>query len=395
MVRRLHFRLSPTFRLWLAVGWLGIVIVDAPAQQRCRDLGLEIGVLPPGRWNAITDVAGVRVGHATLIDGDSVRTGVTAILPHGGNVFQEKVPAAIFVGNGFGKLTGITQVRELGNLETPIVLTNTLSVPAAMEGVIDYVLGLPGNEQVRSVNAVVGETNDGRLNDIRARHVNPRHVRQAIASAASGEVAEGSVGAGTGTVCFGFKGGIGTSSRVVADPDGGYVVGVLVQSNFGGILRVNGAVVGPSLQRAISDNGRADTADPPDADGSCIIVVATDAPLEPRNLQRLAARAMLGLARTGGVAANGSGDYVIAFSTDPRARVAHVGSGRTDQSVTLRNEAMSPLFLAVVEATEEAILNSLLMAESMSGYRGRQVDAIPVKGLLRLLREFRVISDQR
>lgn len=400
VVRRLHFRLSPTFRLWLAVGWLGIVIVDAPAQQRCRDLGLEIGVLAPGRWNAITDVAGVRVGHTTLIDGDSVRTGVTAILPHGGNVFQEKVPAAIFVGNGFGKLTGITQVRELGNLETPIVLTNTLSVPAAMEGVIDYVLGLPGNEQVRSVNAVVGETNDGRLNDIRARHVKPRHVRQAIASAASGEVAEGSVGAGTGTVCFGFKGGIGTSSRVVAESDGGYVVGVLVQSNFGGILRVNGAAVGPSLQRVVAGEGRTETTnpaseiDPPDADGSCMIVVATDAPLEPRNLQRLAARAMLGLARTGGVAANGSGDYVIAFSTDPRVRVAHAGSGRTDQPVTLRNEAMSPLFLAVVEATEEAILNSLLMAESMDGYRGRRVEAIPVKGLLRLLREYRAIADR-
>ncbi len=354
---------------------------------RVRDFGIAPGVLPPGPLNAITDVAGVRVGHLTLIEGDSVRTGVTAILPHEGNVFQQKVPAAIYVGNGFGKLAGYTQVKELGSLETPIILTNTLSVPVAVKALIDYTLALPGNEDVRSVNAVVGETNDGRLNDIRAQHVRPEHVHQAIARARSGPVAEGNVGAGTGTVCFGWKGGIGTSSRKLPDEAGGYTVGVLVQTNFGGVLHIAGLPVGPALGRYYMRH-LLESSDSSD-DGSCMIVVATDAPLDAHQLERLAKRAMLGLARTGGIASNGSGDYVIAFSTAPDLRIPHQPASPLLPRTVLHSDFLSPLFLATIEATEEAILNSLFMAETMSGYRARTIEALPIEPVLELWRQSR------
>lgn len=348
--------------------------IDSAKSQtlRLRDLGITPGVLPTGQLNAITDVTGVRVGQVTLIKGDSIRTGVTAILPHEGNIFQEKVPAAIYIGNGFGKLMGISQVQELGNIEAPIVLTNTLSVPTAANAVIDYVLALPGNEDVRSVNPVVGETNDGYLNDIRGRHVKATDVLEAIQKASSGPVEEGNVGAGTGTICFGWKGGIGTSSRQLPENLGGYTVGVLVQSNFGGVLTVDGRPVGKNsgkfyLSEKLNDPG----------DGSCMIVVATDAPLDARNLERLAKRAMLGLARTGGIATNGSGDYVIAFSTAEELRVPYNPETPFTEGKVLHNDSMSPLFLACVEATEEAILNSLVAAQTMAGFKGRKVEALP------------------
>lgn len=339
---------------------------------RLRHLGISPGVLPTGPLNAITDVEGVRVGQLTLIEGDSIRTGVTAILPHGGNIFQEKVPAAIYIGNGFGKLMGISQVQELGNIETPIVLTNTLSVPTAASAIIDYILALPGNEDVRSVNPVVGETNDGFLNDIRGRHVKVNHVLEAIQKAQTGPVQEGNVGAGTGTVCFGWKGGIGTSSRKLPDNLGGYTVGVLVQSNFGGVLTVDGRPIGKASGRYYLSNHLNDP-----SDGSCMIVVATDAPLDARNLERLASRAMLGLARTGGIATNGSGDYVIAFSTAKELRVPHNPETPFTEGKVLHNDSMSPLFLACVEATEEAILNSLVAAQTLTGYKGHKVEALP------------------
>ncbi|MCS6974302.1 MAG: P1 family peptidase [Cyclobacteriaceae bacterium] len=356
------------------------------AQQRIRDTGVKIGVLSPGKLNAITDVAGVRVGHTTLIEGNNIRTGVTAILAHGGNIFQEKVPAAVFVGNGFGKLAGSTQVEELGNLETPIILTNTLSVAAAIDAVIEYTIGLPGNENVQSVNAVVGETNDGYLNDIRGRHVKKEHVLQAIQLAKAGPVQEGNAGAGTGTVCFGFKGGIGTASRVLPASLGGYTVGVLVQTNFGGVLTIDGAPVGEELGKFyLRDELNKQ------ADGSCMIVVATDAPLDARNLRRLAQRAIFGLARTGGIAANGSGDYVIAFSTHPSVRIRHQQTGPVDSVELLRNDHVSPLFMAAIEATEEAILNSLWAAETMTGKENRVVEALPKQRVLQILQKFGVI----
>ena len=350
------------------------------AQDRPRDLGLVIGVLPTGPLNAITDVKGVLVGHKTRIRGKSIRTGVTAILPYSGNIFQNKVPAAIFLGNGFGKLAGYSQVEELGNLETPIVLTNTLSVPTAVDALIDYTLNLAGNENVRSVNGVVGETNDGRLNDIRGRHIRKRDVLDAIQDAAGGKVAEGNVGAGTGTVCFGFKGGIGTASRKLPAGLGGYTIGVLVQSNFGGVLSINGSPIGQELgQYYYKDHIEGS------ADGSCMIVVATDAPLDSRNLKRLAKRAMLGLARTGGIASNGSGDYVIAFSTAEDLRIPYSTKNTTLQQEVLHNDRMSPLFLATIEATEEAIINSLFAAETMTG-SGHTVEALPVERVLSLMR---------
>lgn len=368
---------------------LSVVLVQhsVEAQIRARDLGITIGVLPTGKLNAITDVAGVRVGHTTLITGGSVRTGVTAILPHDGNVFQEKVPAAIFVGNGFGKLAGSTQVKELGNIETPVILTNTLSVAAGVEGVIEYTLSQKGNENVQSVNAVVGETNDGYLNDIRSRHVTRQHVLDAIASASGGRVKEGNVGAGTGTVCFGFKGGIGTSSRVLPKSMGGYTVGVLVQTNFGGVLQIDGAPVGEELKKfylrdQLSGN----------ADGSCMIVLATDAPLDARNLERLAQRAIMGLAKTGGIGSNGSGDYVISFSTAAQVRVRHDKSTLLDSAVFLRNDAMSPLFMAAIEATEEAIINALFAAETMTGKEGRKVEALPREDVVMILRKYGVVK---
>ncbi|MCK6618276.1 MAG: P1 family peptidase [Cyclobacteriaceae bacterium] len=366
---------------------LAAALAETSGQIRARDLGITIGVLPTGKFNAITDVAGVQVGHTTLIEGSSIRTGVTAILPHSENIFQEKVPAAIFVGNGFGKLTGSTQVKELGNMETPIILTNTLSVSASMEAVIDYTLRQNGNENVQSVNAVVGETNDGYLNDIRGRHITRQHVLDAIAVASAGPVKEGNVGAGTGTVCFGFKGGIGTSSRVLPENLGSYTVGVLVQTNFGGVLQIDGAPVGEELKKFYLKDQLTEK-----ADGSCMIIVATDAPLDARNLERLAQRAMMGLAKTGGIGSNGSGDYVISFSTNPRVRIKHEKAGLSDTTVYVRNDAMSPLFMATIEATEEAIINSLFAAERMTGKDGRKVEALPRQEVLAILRKYGVVN---
>jgi D-aminopeptidase len=354
--------------------------------KTARELGLEIGVMATGKWNAITDVTGVKVGHHTLVQGDSVRTGVTVILPHGGNLFQEKVPAAIFVGNGFGKLAGSTQVMELGNLETPIALTNTLSVPVAMQALVNYTLRQNGNESVQSVNALVGETNDGWLNDIRGMHLKEEHVWKAIASADSGKVVQGAVGAGTGTVCFNFKGGIGTSSRTLPASLGGYTVGVLVQTNFGGVLQVDGIPVGEIWNQFSFSNHLQNR-----VDGSCMIVVATDAPIDARNLERLAKRAFMGLAKTGGIASNGSGDYVIAFSTFKGNRISHTAANPVQTIQNLGNEGMSPLFMAAIEATEEAILNSLFMAITVKGYKGRTISSIPLLKLQELLKTYHKI----
>lgn len=366
------------------------LVTDIFGQKRARELGIAPGVLRTGPNNAITDVAGVRVGHVTLKEGDGVRTGVTAIVPHPGNIFQEKVPAAVFVGNAFGKLAGSTQVEELGNLETPIILTNTLNVAEGIAGAVEWTLAQPGNERVASVNAVVGETNDGTLNDIRGRHVTKAHVIEAIRSAKDGKVEEGAVGAGTGTVCFGFKGGIGTSSRQLPPGLGGYLVGVLVQTNFGGILDINGAPVGQELGKYyLKDNLNYSP------DGSCMIVVATDAPLDARNLRRLAARAMLGLGKTGSPSSNGSGEFVVAFSTAAEARVPMNPEGRILRPPVLHNEAVSPLFQAVKEATEEAVYNSLFMAQTTTGYRGHKVEAIPVDKVLEICRRHQVLQEPK
>ena len=367
---------------WIHILLCLILSNMAPAlsqDKRIRDYGIELGVLPTGPENAITDVPGVQVGHTTLVIGDSIRTGVTAILPHDGNLFQEKVPAAIYIGNGFGKLAGYSQVEELGNIETPIVLTNTLGVPRAMDALISYTLAMSGNEQVRSVNAVVGETNDGFLNDIRGRHVKEEHVIAAIENARSGKVAEGNVGAGTGTVAFGYKGGIGTASRIIPGKSGGYTVGVLVQANFGGILTLNGINLAKELDR-IPESYKEDT------DGSCMMVVMTNAPLDTRNLKRLAKRCMLGLARTGGIASNGSGDYVIAVSTAEKSRVQYTPERVASEIATVHNDHMSPLFLAAVEATEEAIWNALFCAEDMTGMEGRKVEALPENKVLEIVK---------
>ena len=359
-----------------------LVATNLNAQnKRVRDYGIEIGILKPGKHNAITDVAGVKVGHTTLVKGDNIRTGVTAILPHSGNIFQQKVPAAIYLGNGFGKLAGYSQVKELGNIETPIVLTNTLGVPTAANALISYTLANKENQNVYSVNPVVGETNDGWLNDIRGRHVKEQHVLDAIKNAADGPVTEGSVGAGTGTIAFQYKGGIGTSSRVIPEQLGGYTVGVLVQTNFGGVFELNGVPVAKEL-----DNyPRLFTYD---VDGSCMIVVMTDAPLDARNLERLAKRAMLGLAKTGGVASNGSGDYVIAVSTAASLRIPYTSSSPFYDQKVLSNDAITPLFLAVIEATEEAILNSLFAATTTKGRAGHEIKALPVDKVLKLMDEY-------
>lgn len=363
------------------------ISIQIQAQQRIRELGIEIGVMAPGAQNSITDVKGVKVGHTTLKKGDSVNTGATAILAHGGNIFQQKVPAAIYVGNGFGKLAGSTQVNELGNLETPIILTNTLSVATAMNAVIDYTLNLPGNEGVASVNALVGETNDGFLNDIRGRYLSEADVLEAINSASETEVGEGNIGAGTGTVAFGYKGGLGTSSRKLPENMGGYTIGVLVQSNFGGVLQIAGVPVGKEFQQfSFSDKLLNNT------DGSCMIVVATDAPLDHRNLERLAKRAFLGIAKTGGIVSNGSGDYVIAFSTAKKLRIPYRTKEDLQKTEIVPNDLMSPLFMAAIEATEEAILNSMFMAESTRGYRGT-IDALPMEKVLEVLREFGVLRE--
>lgn len=364
-----------------------VLSLQAQEKKRARDFGIRIGVLSPGRYNAITDVQGVRVGHSTVIQGESVRTGVTAILPHSGNIFQEKVPAAVYVGNGFGKLMGSTQIQELGNLETPVILTNTLSVSTAADALVEFVLNQKGNENVQSVNAVVGETNDGWLNDIRGRHVTRAHVLEAIEKAADGAVPEGNVGAGTGTVCFGLKGGIGTSSRVLPEASGGYTVGVLVQTNFGGVLQIDGVPVGEELKQFFLKDQLKGS-----ADGSCMIIVATDAPVDARNLERMAKRSMMGLARTGGIASNGSGDYVIAFSTHPDVRIPHSSREKTQTVTLLRNDEMSPLFLAVIEATEEAIINSLFAAETLQGKEGRVIKALPVDETIRIMKKYNAIQ---
>src|SRR5438874_4649462 len=366
-------------------------------RPRARDAGVIIGVLSPGPLNSITDVDGVSVGHATLNRGDNVRTGVTAILPHGGNLFREKVPGAVFLGNAFGKLAGSTQVNELGEIETPILLTCTLCVPRAADALIDYMLVLPGNEDVQSINPLVGETNDGYLNDIRSRPITRQDGFAAIKSARGGPVEEGSVGAGTGTVAFGFKGGIGTSSRKLPASLGGYTVGVLVQTNFGGVLTIAGAPVGKELGRYyLRDEvegkrvSRNDESVRDRGDGSCMMVIATDAPLDARNLKRLASRAIMGLARTGSSGSNGSGDYVIAFSTAPELRIRSGDSTRARQVTVLGNEAMSPLFEAVIEATEEAIINSLFKATTITGH-GHIVEALPLDQTMRILREHHIV----
>ena len=363
------------------------VIAPASAvdhRPRARESGIAFGILAPGALNAITDVAGVTVGQVTLIEGKSIRTGVTAILPHGGNLYQDKVPAGFAVGNAYGKFMGSTQVEELGEIETPILLTNTLNVPEAAAGIIGWTLKQPGNAEVRSVNAIVGETNDGFLNDIRARRVKPSDAVAAIESAQAGPVEEGAVGAGTGTIAFGWKGGIGTSSRKLPANLGGWTVGVLVQTNFGGVLEVAGVPVGQALGKYYLK----DELSGGSADGSVIIVVATDAPLSDRNLKRLAKRTFLGIARTGSPMTNGSGDYAIAFSTNPDVRRTAERRAKARAIVDLPNESMSPLFEAAVEATEEAVINSLFAAGPMDGDKGH-VDALPVDNVVKLYRRSR------
>ena len=371
---------SPQRILWLtcvaSVALLAFLVLGAQQRPRARDLGIVVGVYPSGPRNAITDVAGVKVGHTTMVDGDRVRTGVTAILPHGGNLFQDKVAGAVFVGNAFGKLAGSTQVNELGTIETPIVLTNTLSVGTAIDAVVRYTIGQPGNEQVRSVNALVGETNDGGLNDIRGLHVTREHVLAAITGATGGAVAEGTVGAGTGTINYGWKGGIGTASRAVRE----YTVGVLTQTNFGGNLTIAGAPIfrtlqPPRVRGAANDHG----------DGSCMLVVETDAPLDARDLKRLAARAIFGLARTGSSYSNGSGDFAIAFSTSPEMRSRFDDTAARTRAV-LPPDAASPLFEAALEATEEAVYNALFQATTVRSASG-SAEAIPIDRVRELLRK--------
>lgn len=345
---------------------IALATVLTLSAQRARDLGIKPGVLSPGPLNAITDVAGVKVGQVTLVEGDNIRTGVTAILPRGGNIFQNKVAGGIHIANAFGKLAGSTQVDELGSIETPIVLTNTLSVAEGIAGTVEWTLRQPGNERVFSVNAVVGETNDGGLNDIRGRHVTKQHVIQAIEAAKAGPVEEGGVGAGTGTIAFGYKGGIGTSSRVLPKSFGGFTIGVLVQTNYGGILTINGAPVGKELGKNYLNE--------PAPRGSCMIVIATDAPIDARNLKRLASRSILGLGMTGSFTSNGSGEYAIAFST-------------AQSKDLLTNDAMSPLFQAVKEATEEAVYNSMFRAKTV-----KHIQALPLDRTLEILKKYRVVQ---
>jgi D-aminopeptidase len=373
---------------------LSATLAAQTPRPRARDLGIKIGILTAGAANSITDVAGVKVGHTTVVRGDTVRTGVTAIIPHGGNLFQEKVPGAVFVGNGFGKLAGSTQVNELGEIETPILLTSTLSVPKVGDFLLDYMLGFPGNEKVQSINPLVAETNDGFLNDIRSRQISREDVLNAIKNAAS-VFEEGSVGAGTGTVAFGWKGGIGTASRKMPVSLGGYTIGVLVQTNFGGVLTIDGAPVGEELgQYYLKDLSKAENypavrptgAD--NADGSIIIVIATDAPVDHRQLKRLASRSMIGLGRTGSSMTNGSGDYAIGFSTANRINAAD----KVRNTRVLGNDAMSPLFQAVIEATEEAIINSLFKATTVTGRDGRTVEALPLESTISILKKYRKLQ---
>jgi D-aminopeptidase len=386
----------PTLRVTVAAVVLLLAAAAAPAapptaRPRASELGLKVGVLPPGPLDAITDVAGVEVGQTTIVRGDDIRTGVTAILPHPGNLYRDKVPGAIAVGNGYGKLAGVTQVDELGEIETPVLLTSTVAVPRVADALITYMLQLPGNEDVLSINPVVGETNDGYLNDIRGRHIGADDVFAALKGAHGGPVEEGAVGAGTGTVAFGWKGGIGTASRHLPPTLGGYTVGVLVQTNFGGVLSIAGAPVGVELGQYYLRDQAARIAGVRDkADGSCMMVVATDAPLDARELKRLAARALLGMARTGSSASNGSGDYAIAFSTAPQVRIHFDDKALTRHTEVVTTLSMSPLFEASIEATEEAIYNSMLRATTTSG-NGHTVEALPVERVAAILKEHRVI----
>jgi len=403
----------------LAIGALLLGITAAPAQRsqsagsqaggarpRAGELGLKVGVLPAGPLDAITDVAGVAVGHTTIVRGDDVRTGVTAIVPHPGNLYREKVPGAVFVGNAFGKMAGSTQIEELGDIETPILLTSTTSVPRVADALISYMLALPGNEDVLSINPVVGETNDGYLSDIRGRHIVAEDVFSAIKNAKSGAVEEGAVGAGTGTVAFGWKGGIGSASRRLPAKLGGYTVGVLVQTNYGGVLTIAGAPVGRELGQyylreevgQAVDQGAGARAESgwkegvrDSGNGSVMIVIATDAPLDARNLKRLAARAWLGVARTGSSASNGSGDYAISFSTAEQVRIRMAEKGLTRKIEVLTNDAMSPLFEAVIEATEEAVYNSMLRATTTTGH-GHTVEALPIEKTAEILRKYGVMK---
>ncbi len=374
---------------------IGCHFLDAkPAiKPRVSELGLTIGQYARGYNNAITDVKGVKVGHFTLFEGENIRTGVTAILPHGDNIFQEKVPAAMYIANGFGKLTGISQVAELGNIETPIILTNTLSVPVAAAALVDYTLATPGNQEVWSVNPIVGETNDMWLNDIRGCHIKKEHVLKAISAATPGPVAEGCVGAGTGTVCFGFKGGIGTASRVITFSMGtySYTLGVLVQTNFGHWLEIKGCPIGRELAKMVGKETTSLNKSQPNA-GSCMIVIATDAPLNARQLQRLAKRSVLALTRTGGTMSNGSGDYVIAFSTAPILRIPYNAESPLMKREILRDDSLSPLFAAVIEACEEAILNSLCKAVTVTGRKGHTVQALPIEKVRMLLQKYGLIK---
>lgn len=351
------------------------------AQKTLREWGFKTGIFETGKNNAITDVPGVTVGHVTCVEGDNIRTGVTAIVPHQGNIFRKKVPAAIYAGNGFGKLAGYTQVKELGNIETPIVLTNTLNVAAGIDGIISYTIAQKGNENIRSVNAVVGETNDGRLNDIQARYVTSEMVVEAINSAKSGPVEQGCVGAGTGTICFEFKGGIGTASRVLPESLGGYTIGVIVQTNYGGVLEIDGVQVGQKLGEY---DFKKHIPQASAVDGSCMMVVITDAPIDSRNLERVAKRAMMGLAKTGGIASNGSGDYVIALSVAPENLLED--GKKVHTQTLLDNGQMSPIFCATIEATAEALWNSMFMAKDTKGFNGREVKALPVEKVIEMLK---------
>jgi len=373
--------------LMIVLVFLSCLVANAQ-KKRSGDYGIKIGILKTGVHDAITDVPGVKVGHVTIIQGDSVNTGATAIIPHSENIFQNKVPAAIYIGNGFGKLTGYPQVEELGNIETPIVLTNTLSVPVAINALIDYTFQYPENKNVRSINSIVGETNDGVLNDIRKRYLSKEQILQAISNADTGVVKEGNVGAGTGTSCFGFKGGIGTASRILPKSRGGYTVGVLVQSNYGGILQINGVPIGIELEcytfKEIEHEYK--------EDGSCMIVIMTDAPLNPKNLKRLASRAMFGIARTGGIESNSSGEFAIAVSTAKDLRIPYFSGSMFDEFKVLRNDKLDILFEAVIEATEEAIINSLFAAKTVLGRDNVKIEALPIEKSLEILKKYNRIK---
>jgi len=374
-------------KFFIVINIIFLSYVYLPAQNggRLRDYGIKIGTYEIGRYNSITDVEGVKVGHFTLIKNDNIRTGITAILPHDGNIFMNKVPAALYVANGFGKLTGSTQLEELGEIETPIILTNTLSVPMAADALIDYVLSIDDNKKyVKSINPIVGETNDGSLNDIQGRYLTKENVMEAINNATTGFIGEGSVGAGTGTICFGYKGGIGTSSRNLPKEKGSYTIGVLVQTNFGGNLTIDGIPIEEELKNNNEMNS---------GDGSCMIIVATDAPITSRNLKRLAKRAIFGVAKTGGHCSNGSGEYVVSFSTSKDLRIPYYSPNNDFlERKELRNDKMTPLFEAVIEATEEAILNSLFNSKTVSGNNGLTIEKLPVENVIKILKYHKILE---